>query len=105
MISYKITSKNTTTNIHPKSRKAISPADPDYKERLMERILHKFPYHKGERVRVVGTSECGTIKHIEFDINKIRWINDSPHFITVVADDGNEFLLRISEVTRKRVKT
>lgn len=104
MISYRIVSKT----ISPQSKKAhkrkhLDPKDPDYKEKLMERVLHNLSFHKGERVRIVNTSKRGIITKIHFDPTQVQWIDGKPYFIELCMDDGDYKLACPYEITRKRV--
>jgi hypothetical protein len=104
VISYKITSKSLSkSECKAHKRKKIKTNDPDYKERVLERILLRLSFRKGERVRIVNTRTCRVISKIRYDVNDVNWVDDKPHFIEIVLDeDGSTFLACPYQLTKKR---
>lgn len=103
MLSYKITSKQLShqERKHHK-RNRINPNDPDFKERVLERVFARLVFKENMRVRLAGTSQKGIIKRIHFDADSIVWENKQPMFIEVLLDDGKRLLCGTHQLSRKK---
>lgn len=77
--------------------------DPDFKERLFERIFTKNTFKVGDRIRVVNTSKRGVITAINSKLDEVVWVNNTPHFIEITLDDGEMSVANMMQITRKRV--
>jgi hypothetical protein len=105
VLSYKITSKQLSPQERKQhSNKRISPKDPDFKTKVLERVFLRLVFKEGMRVRLNGTTRKGTITTIHFDNDSIVWEANKPMFIEVLMDDKTRLLCGTHQLSRKKAK-
>ena len=104
MITYRMISKQLSkADKQAHKRKQLLTTDPDFKEKMLERVLQNLVFYKGERVRIVNTRDCGVVSNIRRTVDTVNWVNDKPHCIEIVMDeDGSTFLACPYQLTKKR---
>ena len=55
-------------------------------------------------MRVHGSRDCGEIKDIYYDFDRVQWENDKPYFIEVLLDNGKCWAYNVHQLTTKRVR-
>ncbi len=109
MITYSITSRTSPQNKRRHGfttidREALDPKDPDYKQKLFDRVRQGLRFKVDQRVRVHGSPVCGTIKRIYWNLDDVQWENDKPYFIEVDLDNGECYSYHPGMLTTKRVR-
>jgi hypothetical protein len=99
MLSYKIISRQQST----KAVKSIDENSPEFKERIISRILSRIKYNKGDRLRIVGTNKKGIVTKIHYGMENIRWEKSKPFFIEMLLDDGEVLVCSPYDLTRKKL--
>lgn len=83
MISYKLHfNKKIVPNEH------LDPLSDEGKQAILRRHLNSCIFHKGDTVRIKGTSIFAEVVNVEHDFNKVNWTKNRPHFIEIVTDAG-----------------
>jgi hypothetical protein len=98
MLSYKIISRQ-----QPKQAKSFDENSPEFREKIISRILSRIKYSKGQRLRVVGTNKRGVITKIHYGMENIRWEKTKPFFIEMLLDDGEVVICSPYDLTRKNL--
>ena len=99
MLSYKIISRQQSA----KAVKSIKEDDPDFRERIISRILSRIKYNKGDRLRIVGKNEKGIVTKIHYGMENIRWEKSKPFFIEMCLDNGDVVICSPYDLTRKKL--
>lgn len=77
---------------HPRDQKEtrthFDPKDPNYRELVLARHVKANRFVAGHRVKQRGTSNRGTVSHVETDHTKVNWVNNKPFFLEVDFDSG-----------------
>ena len=81
----------------------LKPDSPGYKEALFNRAKMFLSYKEGERVRISGTRNCGTIQKIYYEFEDVQWKGNVPYFIEVLLDNGESWTYNKRQLTRKKV--
>lgn len=107
MLSYKIVSTSSKPSSKPiPDRKVIRLSDPDYKERVLQRILKSCQYAIGQRAKMKGSRRFGTINKINYNPADIEYDNQGrPLFLEFIPDDASHAVMVGShQITRKGVR-
>jgi len=70
---------------------------------MLDKLNLNHKYSLAQRVRRVGSRECGIISEIEFNADKCHWHNEIPKHILVVWDSGEEEWTDVYKITRKKI--
>lgn len=106
MITYKIISRKLSPEEKSRvKRRRLSPDDPDFQERLFERVYQHNPFREGDRVRLVGTKHTATLVNVYSELKDVIWKDDKPHFLVLEFDDDKSRKVATPfQITRKNVK-
>lgn len=86
MINYRIIVSNGKNTALEKQR--VTPNDPNFKQTVFERSIQSCFWKPGQRVKLRGTSRCGTVVEVIKDINTINWTKNRPNYLAIAFDDG-----------------
>lgn len=107
MLSYKIISNEPKNSSKPiPDRKVLKPSDPDFQEKVLQRILKHCSIIKGTRAKIKGSRRFGTIVKINYDHKEVTFDSQGrPLFLEFLPDDQpNILLVGYHQITRKGVK-
>ncbi len=70
---------------------------------MLQRAANGTNIKTGDRVKIRRGHKRGTVQSIEMDVTKINWTKQTPHFIHVLFDDGDELLCTAGQLKRSRI--
>lgn len=99
MITYKVIVSNQQKN----GLKPLKPNDPGYRQTVLQRNLNTCRHKTGSRVKVRRGHKRGTIIKIETDATRVNWEKQTPAFIHVKFDDGEELFCTSGQLKASKI--